>query len=89
MAMRPAERQALHKTKVSGQHSEQVEKIKASIRAKVERPVRAIAQRSRIDGPRVPILTGSDEFICSCVVQDMRATFSDISSVNLSSPVDW
>jgi transposase, IS5 family len=45
VAMRPGKRKALDKTKASGQLTEQVEKIKASIRAKVEHPFRVIKQQ--------------------------------------------
>jgi IS5 family transposase len=45
VAMRPGKRKALDKTKPSGQLTEQVEKIKASIRAKVEHPFRVIKQQ--------------------------------------------
>ena len=45
VAMRPGKRRALDKTKASGQLTEQVEKIKASIRAKVEHPFRVIKQQ--------------------------------------------
>ena len=46
VAMRPGKRRALDKTKASGQLTEQVEKIKASIRAKVEHPFRPGRHRS-------------------------------------------
>jgi IS5 family transposase len=46
VAMRPGKRSALDKTKASGQLTEQVEKIKASIRAKVEHPFRPGRHRS-------------------------------------------
>jgi IS5 family transposase len=45
VAMRPGKRKALDKTKASGQLTEQVEKINASIRAKVEHPFRVIKQQ--------------------------------------------
>jgi IS5 family transposase len=45
VAMRPSKRRALDKTKASGQLTEQVEKIKATIRAKVEHPFRMIKQQ--------------------------------------------
>ena len=45
VAMRPGKRRALDKTKASGYLTEQVEKIKASIRAKVEHPFRVIKQQ--------------------------------------------
>ena len=45
VAMRPGKRRALDKNKASGQLTEQVEKIKASIRAKVEHPFRVIKQQ--------------------------------------------
>ena len=45
VAMRPGKRRALDKTKASGQLTEQVEKIKASVRAKVEHPFRVIKQQ--------------------------------------------
>jgi IS5 family transposase len=45
VAMRPSKRRALDKTKASGQLTEQVEKIKATIRAKVEHPFRVIKQQ--------------------------------------------
>jgi IS5 family transposase len=45
VAMRPGKRRALDKTKASGQLTGQVEKIKASIRAKVEHPFRVIKQQ--------------------------------------------
>ncbi len=45
MAMRPGKRKALDKTKPSGQLTGQVEKIKASSRAKVEHPFRLIKQQ--------------------------------------------
>lgn len=45
VAMRPGKRKALDKTKASGQLTEQIEKIKASIRAKVEHPFRVIKQQ--------------------------------------------
>ena len=45
VAMRPGKRKALDKTTASGQLTEQVEKIKASIRAKVEHPFRVIKQQ--------------------------------------------
>jgi IS5 family transposase len=45
VAMRPGKRRALDKTKASGQLTEQVEKIKASILAKVEHPFRMIKQQ--------------------------------------------
>lgn len=43
--MRPGKRKALDKAKPSGQLTGQVEKIKASIRAKVEHPFRVIKQQ--------------------------------------------
>jgi IS5 family transposase len=45
VAMRSGKRKALDKTKASGQLTEQVERIKASIRAKVEHPFRVIKQQ--------------------------------------------
>jgi IS5 family transposase len=42
VAMRPVKHRTLDQTKASGQLTEQVEKIKASIRAKVEHPFRVI-----------------------------------------------
>ena len=45
VAMRPGKRKALDKTKASGQLTEQAEKIKASIRAKVEHPFRVIKRQ--------------------------------------------
>ena len=45
VAMRPGKRRALDKTKASGQLTEQVEKIKGSIRAKVEHQFRVIKQQ--------------------------------------------
>ena len=44
VALRPGKRRALNKTKASGQLNEKVEKIKASIQAKVEHPFRVIKQ---------------------------------------------
>ncbi len=45
VAMRPGKRRALDKTKLVGQLIDQLELLKASIRAKVERPFRVIKRQ--------------------------------------------
>ena len=45
VAMRPGKRKALDKTRTVGQLTEQLEKLKASIRAKVEHPFRVIKRQ--------------------------------------------